>query len=112
MRLIFRWLLSAAALMLLACFLPGISVANWYNALIVALVLGLFNAILRPFLLLLTLPINILSLGLFTLIINTLLFWFVSTIVKGFEITGFWPAFWGAFVMWLVSWIVNELLAE
>lgn len=112
MRLIFRLLLSAATLMLLAYYMPGIQVASWYNALVIALVLGLLNAVLRPILLLLTLPINILSLGLFTLVINTLLFWFVSTLVKGFEITGFWPAFWGAFIMWLVSWIVNELLTE
>jgi len=112
MKLIFRWLLSAGALLMLALYMPGIHVASIYNALVIALVLGLLNAILRPILIILTLPINILSLGLFTLIINTTLFWFNSTLVKGFEVSGFWPAFWGALIMWLVGWLGSELLAE
>lgn len=112
MKLLLRWLLSAAALMLVAYFVPGIVVGSFYAALVAALILGLINALIRPFILILTLPINILTLGLFTLIINALMFWLASSIVKGFFVAGFWPAFWGAFAMWLISWVVNSLLKE
>jgi putative membrane protein len=77
---------------------------------ITALVLGLVNAVIRPVLIILTLPINILTLGLFTLVINGLLFWFVSSFVKGFSIVGFWPAFWAALIYSLVSIVVNYIL--
>ena len=110
MHLLFRWLINAAALMGLAYYFPGIYVSGFYAALITALVLGLVNAVIRPLFLLLTLPINILTLGLFTYVINAVLFWFVATVVKGFEVSGFWPAFWGALVLTLVSWIVSGLL--
>ena len=112
MKLIMRWLLSAAALMLVAYFVPGIVVGSFYVALVVALILGLINALIRPFILILTLPINILTLGLFTLVINALMFLLASSIVKGFFVAGFWPAFWGSLVMWLISWAVNSLLKE
>lgn len=112
MRLLFRWLINALALLGLAYYLPGIAVSGFYSALIAALVLGLVNAILRPILVILTLPVNILSLGLFTLVINALLFWFVGTVVKGFGVAGFWPAFWGALIMTLVSWVVGGLLKK
>ena len=107
MRLLLRWLLSAAALMLIAYYLPGISVASFYTALIAALVLGLVNALIRPIILALTLPVNILTLGLFTFVINALLFWLVATVVKDFSVAGFWPAFWGALIMWVVGWVVS-----
>lgn len=109
MKLAIRWLVSAGALMLIAYYIPGIVVSSFYAALVAALILGLINALIRPFLLLLTLPINILTLGLFTLVINALMFWLASSIVKGFSVAGFWPAFWGALTMWLVSWAVNSL---
>lgn len=112
MKLVVRWLLGAAALMLVAYFIPGIAVNSFYAALVAALILGLINALIRPFILLLTLPINILTLGLFTLVINALMFWLASSIVKGFSVAGFWPAFWGALAMWLISWAVNSLLKE
>lgn len=88
---------------------PGIRVSNFYAALIAALVLALVNLLIRPLILLLTLPFNVLTLGLFTLVINALLFWFTSTMVKGFVVDGFWPAFWGAFAMWIVNWILGSL---
>src|SRR3989339_266513 len=110
MRTLLRWLISATTLMLVAYYMPGISVRSFYAALIAALILGLLNALVRPVLLLLTLPVNILTLGLFTFVVNALMFWFVSSIVKGFYVAGFWPAFWGALVMWLVGWLVNDLL--
>jgi putative membrane protein len=110
MKLILRWLLSATALMLIAMYVPGIRIAGFYSALIAALIFGLINALIRPLALLLTLPVNILTLGLFTLVVNAFMFWLASTIVKGFYVTGFWPAFWGALIMWLVAWLINVIL--
>ncbi|OGH92111.1 MAG: hypothetical protein A2534_02830 [Candidatus Magasanikbacteria bacterium RIFOXYD2_FULL_39_9] len=112
MKLILRWLVSAVTLMLVAYYIPGIVVENFYSAAIAALILGLINALIRPLLILLTLPINILTLGLFTLVINALMFWLASSIVKGFYVVGFWPAFWGALIMWLASWLVSSLFKK
>ncbi len=110
MQLLLRWLLNAAALLLVAYLVPGVHVAGFYAALIAALVLGIVNALIRPLLILLTLPITILTLGLFTLVINAFLLWFVSTVVKGFAIDGFVPALLGALVLWAMSVITNSLL--
>ncbi|HYE59888.1 MAG TPA: phage holin family protein [Candidatus Kapabacteria bacterium] len=112
MRLLLRWLINAGTLLLLAYYLPGIDVDGWYAALIAALVLGLVNAVIRPLLIVLTLPINIITLGLFVLVINALLFLFVGTVVKGFDVAGFWPAFFGALILTLVSWLTNSLLKQ
>ena len=112
MRLILRWILSAVALIAITYFVPGILVSNFYAALIAALVLGLINALIRPILLILTLPVNILTLGLFTFVINALLFWLAATIVKGFFVAGFWPAFWGALLLWVINWVIAGLLRE
>jgi len=112
MKLFLRWLASTATLLALANYLPGIVVNSFYNALIAALILGFVNALIRPLLLVLTLPVNILTLGFFTLVINACLFWFVSTVVQGFEVVGFMSAFWGALGMWVVSFLVNYLLSD
>ncbi len=112
MKLILRWFIYAAGLMLVAYLIPGVVVSGFYSALITALILGLINALIRPILILLTLPINILSLGLFTLVINALLIWFTSSVVEGFEVAGFAAALWTAFIMWIISWITNVLLKE
>lgn len=112
MHLLLRWILNALALLLVTRVVPGVSVDGFYAALVVALVLGIVNALVRPILIFLTLPINLLTLGLFTFVINALLFWFVSTLVKGFQVTGFAAAFWGALVLWAVSWITNALLSK
>ncbi|MBU1146517.1 phage holin family protein [Patescibacteria group bacterium] len=109
MGIIIRWLIYAVALMILTYIVPGISVKNFYSALIAALVLGLVNAVIRPLLILLTLPVNILTLGLFTLVINALMLWFVASIVKGFDVRNFAAAFLGALILWLVGWITNAL---
>lgn len=98
--------------MVVAYVVPGISVASLYTALVAALILGLINALIKPLILLLTLPINILTLGLFTLVINACMFWLGATAVKGFTVVGFWPAFWGAFVLWLLNWVIAELLRK
>jgi putative membrane protein len=110
MYLLLRWLLSALALIAIAYYVPGIVVTNFYAALVAALVLGLVNALIRPIILVLTLPFNVITLGLFTLVINALMFWFASTLVKGFNVAGFWPAFWGAMAMWLCNWLIASLL--
>ena len=98
--------------MLIAYYVPGIAVSDFYVALVAALILGLINVLIRPLLLLLTLPINILTLGLFTLIINALMFWLASSVVKGFFVAGFWPAFWGALIMMLLGWVLNSLFRD
>ena len=98
--------------MLITRYVPGITIAGFYSALIVALVLGLLNALVRPILIFLTLPITLVTLGLFTLVINALLFWFAATVVKGFEVSGFGAAFWGALIMWAVAWMTNALLSD
>lgn len=110
MYILIRWLISALTLMAIAYYLPGVIVSGFYAALVTAIILGLLNAVIKPIIVFFTLPINLLTLGLFAFVINALLFWFASTIVKGFEVAGFWPAFWGALIMTLVSWLVNFLL--
>jgi putative membrane protein len=98
MKLLLRWLINAAALMAVAYLVPGVKIESFIIALIVAVVLGLVNAILRPILVVLTLPATILSLGLFLFVVNGLMFWLVAELVKGFTVSGFWAAFFGALV--------------
>ena len=110
MSLLARWILSALALILISYLLPGFSVSSFFSALMVALVLGLLNAVVRPILIILTLPINLLTLGLFTFFINAFLLWFVSTFIKGFEIADFSNALIGALILWAISWFGNQLV--
>jgi putative membrane protein len=112
MQLILRWLISALALLALPYVISGIEVKSFYIALIVAVVLGLINAVVRPILILLTLPVTVLTLGLFILVINALLFWFVASFVDGFQVSGFWAAFFGAILYSLITWAANALLFE
>jgi len=109
MKLLLRLLINAAALLLVAYIVPGFEVSGFYAALIAALIMGLANAVIKPILVIITLPINILTLGLFTLVINALLLWLVSTIVKGFDIVDFKAAFLGGLVLWVVSWITSAI---
>lgn len=109
MRLLLRWAISAFAIFLVPYIVPGVTVRNFWTALVAALVIGLINIVIRPILVLLTLPVNILTLGLFTLVINAVLFWFTSTIVKGFEVSGFTAAFLGALAYWLIAWFGNAV---
>ncbi|PIR76378.1 MAG: hypothetical protein COU32_02455 [Candidatus Magasanikbacteria bacterium CG10_big_fil_rev_8_21_14_0_10_42_10] len=112
MKLLIRWLLNALTLIAIAFYLPGVAVSGFYAALITALILGLVNAIIRPVLFVLTLPINLLTLGLFTFVLNGLLFWFVGSVVKGFTVDGFGPAFFGALILSLVSWLLGWTLRK
>ena len=109
MNIFLRWILNAATLLLIAQYVPGISLSGWYAAFIAALVLGIINIILKPILVILTLPVNILTLGLFTLIINAILFKFAGTIVKGFDVSGFQAAFFGALIMSLANILVHSI---
>lgn len=110
MYLLSRWILNALLLMAVAYIVPGIAVSGVYVALIVAILLGLVNAIIRPVLIVLTLPINVLTLGLFVFVINGLLFWFVASFVEGFSVDGFVPAFVGALLLTAFSWVGNKFI--
>lgn len=110
-RLLLVWLLNAVALLAVAQLLPGIEVHSFGAALLAAVLLGLINAILRPLLILLTLPVTLLSLGLFLLVINACLFWFGGSLIEGFVVTGFWPGFFGALLYSLISWVLTSTLA-
>jgi putative membrane protein len=112
MRLILRWMINALALLALPYVVSGIELKSFYIALIVAVVLGLLNAVVRPVLILLTLPVTLLTLGLFILVVNALLFWFVGTFVEGFHVSGFWAAFFGAILYSLITWAVNALVFD
>jgi putative membrane protein len=106
---ILRWVVNAVLLMLIPYVVPGIEMKNFGTALVAALVLAFVNALIKPILILLTLPINLLTLGLFILVINALMFWLVSAIVKGFYISGFWPAFLAALFFSIFSLVLNYL---
>ncbi len=112
MFVIFRWVINALALLAVTQILVGFDVNSFYIALIVALILGLINAIIRPILIILTLPITVLTLGLFTFVINAGLLWFVSTFVQGFEIEGFWTALAASIILWAISFLTNELIKQ
>jgi putative membrane protein len=111
-QLLLLWLINAVALIAVAYLMPGISVASFTTALVAALVLGLMNAVVRPVLFLLTLPVTILTLGLFIFVLNGLLFWFVGSFIQGFVVAGFWPGVFGAIVFSLISWCLSALLLK
>lgn len=105
-----RVLFNALGLILIAEFVPGINVDGFYAALIAAIVLGILNAIAKPVLLVLTLPITIITLGLFALVINALLFLFAASFLEGFSVDGFWYALLGSLLMSLVSTVGNKFI--
>ena len=109
-RLLLVWLINTVALVAVAYLMPSIQVASFGAALVAALVLGLVNAVVRPVLVLLTLPVTILTLGLFIFVLNGLLFWMVGTWLEGFEVGGFWSGVLGAIVFSLVSWLLSALV--
>jgi putative membrane protein len=107
-----QWLLNAVALMLLPEIITDLQVESYTSALVTALLLGLINALIRPILILITLPITLLTLGLFTLVINALLFWAVAGLVSGVHVPGFWTAFWSALLYSLLTWLVGIALSD
>ena len=108
--LLLKWLVNTMALFVVVNVVAGISVERWQTMLVGALVLGLLNAFFRPLLLILTLPVNLLTLGLFTLVINGLVFYMAAWLVRGFHVAGFWSAFVAALVFSIVSYILNLLI--
>ncbi|HRC60426.1 MAG TPA: phage holin family protein [Candidatus Propionivibrio aalborgensis] len=113
MRLILLWILNAVALLAVAWLLPNsIHVASFGSALLAALILGLVNALVRPVLLVLTLPVTLLTLGLFIFVLNGLMFWLAGSLIDGFVVAGFWPAVLGSMVYSVVSWALSGLLVS
>jgi putative membrane protein len=112
LRLLLVWLINAVALIAVAYLMPSITVSSFGAALAAALVLGLVNAIVRPVLVLLTLPVTVLTLGLFIFVLNGLLFWMVASWLEGFHVGGFWAGVFGAVLFSLVSWLLSALVQK
>ncbi len=107
MKTFVRWLLLAAALLLVAYLYPGVTVASFSSALIAALVLGVFNTLVRPLLVLLTLPVTLLTLGLFLFVINALMFWAAASVLDGFNVAGFGAALIGSLIYSLCGMVID-----
>ena len=112
MELLLICVLNAVALLIVAYILPGITVASFWSALIAALVLGLLNTLVKPLLVLLTLPITVVTLGLFLLVLNALVFWFAGSILRGFQVNGFWWALLGALIYSIISGFLSGLISK
>ena len=112
LKLLATWIVNALALLALPYVVSSIQVAGLGTALLVAVVLGLINTLLRPLLVLLTLPVTLLTLGLFIFVINALLFQLADTLVDGFNVGGFWSALVGSIIYSLVSWALSALLQK
>ena len=110
MKLLLVWIINTVSLLAVSYVIPSITVSSFAAALVAALVLGLVNTVVRPVLVLLTLPVTILTLGLFIFVINGLLFWLVGSFITGFVVAGFWAGVFGAIVYSLISWLLSALL--
>ena len=110
--LLIRWLINAGALWLIAFMIKGIEVQSVLAALVAAAVLGIINAILRPIFIVLTLPINILTLGLFTFLLNGFMLYLTSALVRGFDVHGFWAPVFGALILSIVSALTTAFLGD
>ena len=105
-----RVLITTAVVVLIAHILPGLEVKNLTDTIFFGLILGVLNAVVRPILTFLTLPITIITLGLFTLAINAFTFWLASEIAYGVHITSWWGAFWGGLIIWVTGLVTNRLI--
>lgn len=110
--LVVRWLILTAAIVAASYLIDGIHVSGFFSAFFAAALLGILNAFFRPVLLILTLPINLLTLGLFTFVINGLLLKMASGVISGFSVHGFWAAVFGALVISLVNWLLTSFINE
>jgi putative membrane protein len=110
--ILLRWLISTISILIAAYLIDGIHVSGFLSAFFAAAILGILNAFFRPVVFILTLPINILSLGLFTLVINAVLLMMVSGVISGFTVDGFWWALLGSLIISLVSWLMTSLVNE
>ena len=110
MTLLLVWILNAVTLLIVAYVLPGIVVSSFWSAMLAAAVLGLINMLVKPIFILLTLPITIVTLGLFLLVINARMFWLAGSILKGFQVNGFWWAVGGALFYSVISGFLTSLI--
>ncbi|MCB2193099.1 MAG: phage holin family protein [Deltaproteobacteria bacterium] len=110
--LLFRWVVNALGLLFVSWLFDGIQVSGIGWAFVAALFLGVFNALVRPVLILLTLPITVVTMGLFILVINALMLWLTGTLLAGFQVHGFWAAVGGALVLSVISLAANSLVGE
>ena len=110
--LVIRWLVSAVALYLTSLIVDGIEIDGVIPLLFAAVTIGILNAVVRPIILLLTLPLNIVTLGLFTLVVNAFMLWMASKVVIGFVVTGFWAALGGWLLMSFFTFMINLLIGE
>lgn len=107
LKLLVRWMLLAAALLLVAYLYPGVAVTSFGAAMVAALVLGLLNTIVRPLLVLLTLPVTLLTLGLFLFVVNALMFWMAASVLQGFHVAGFFAALVGSVIYSLCGMVID-----
>lgn len=107
-----RWLTLTGAIIFTSYLLDGIHVSGFVSAFFAAAMLGILNALFRPILILLTLPINILTLGLFTFVINALMLKTASAVITGFDVYGFWSAIFGSLIISAISWLLNSFVNE
>jgi putative membrane protein len=107
-----RWLILTFSIIATSYLIDGIQVSGFLSAFFAAAILGILNAFFRPILLILTLPVNILSLGLFTFVINAIVLMMVSGVISGFEVYGFWSAMFGSLLISLVSWLLTSFISE
>jgi putative membrane protein len=112
MRLLITWLINALALLALPYLMHTVTVSDFGTALVAALFLGLVNTLIRPMLVLLTLPVTLLSMGLFILVINAFLFWLVAQVVQGFHVASFGSAFLAAILYSIISWALSTLILK
>ncbi|MBK6594436.1 MAG: phage holin family protein [Burkholderiales bacterium] len=110
MKLIFKWLLSAAALLAVAYLYSGVEIKSFTSALIAAFVVGLLNSVLRPILVILTLPVTVVTLGLFLFVINALMFWSAAGLLPGFNVTGFGAALIGSLIYSVLGIVIDSAL--
>jgi len=111
-RITIKWLTLTAAIMVTSYLVNGISVDGILSAFLAAAVLGILNVFLRPIALILTLPVNIISLGLFTFVINAFMLIITSKLIPGFNVNGFWAAVFGSLLISIVSWLISIFAAE
>lgn len=110
--ILLRWLVQTIAILVAAGLLDGLSINGFFTAFFAAAILGILNALLRPLLLILTLPINILTFGLFTFVINALMLMMASGVIGGLKVAGFWAALGASLLISLVSWLLNSFISE
>ncbi len=108
--LLLKWLIMAVSIVISAYLIPGVKVSGFFTALWVALFLGIVNILIKPILILITLPINIITLGLFTFVINAFLILLGSSVIKGFDVGGFWVAVLFSIVLSLINYVLGSLL--